>query len=87
MTNISTAGSNAEMQPRSTARSVVSIILMITILFLPAGIAAWRRHPQTLFLLLATAANWLVALAWAFDDTLLDNLNRKFSGRPPLSAP
>jgi hypothetical protein len=55
-------------------RSLLSVLLLLTIYFMPTGIACLRQHKEVksifvvnLFLGL-TGIGWIVALAWSFSS-------------------
>lgn len=62
----------------STVRIIISIILMITVYFLPSGIGLLRRHNNFIPILLVnlffgiTVIGWIIALIWSFTSNVKD---------------
>ena len=75
----------------------VIILFVMTIYFLPALAAAWRRHPKTLLILALnlflgiTIVGWIVAITWAFSQNAgshrkYDNHSSEYGGMAVSTA-
>ena len=75
----------------------VIILFVMTIYFLPALAAAWRRHPKTLsilalnFFLGITLIGWILAMTWAFSQNAVshrkyDNNSSAYGGMAVSTA-
>lgn len=60
----------------AVVRLIIGLILMLTIVLLPAGIALVRRHKNFIPILLVnvllgiTGIGWIVALIWSFTSNV-----------------